>query len=181
MRVSYIIYILLLSTFFSVEICAQDIRLGISCQVEHEAYTQHQALGLIGFNISAQISHKVFYGELTLGPQNSYYRYNETHGDARFYGNVNRLRIGIGGGVYIINKDHFKWSFYTSVLQGISFQKRVVYPDLAMDGIYRLQLQPGIRFQVNDFVVGFHYGYNVINEFSKKQAFILGGTFGIVF
>ena len=159
----------------------QQIRLGMSVQIEHEEFTSKQALGMIGFDLTAHLENKYVYGGISLGPQNSYYRYFEPSGDARFYGSINRLRLGFFGGVYLLNKEQFKWSLYASVFNGFSFQKRTVYSDVTSTGIYRFQLQPGMKFQFNDFVIGVHYGYTIYTDFSKREQFILGGTVGYVF
>lgn len=178
-KLLFLFVVFLLSGVYTLR--SQTIRMGLQCQVEHESFSKKEAVGLIAFDIMARIGNKRVFGELTLGPQNSIYKLEEQSGDARFYGSLNRLRLGIGGGIYIINKEEFKWSVYTTLLQGVAFQKRNLYSTLDMTRLYRLQIQPGMKFRIGQFFFGFHCGFTLVNEFSKQQEYVVGGSLGLVF
>jgi len=160
---------------------SQQIDFGLQCQIEHEYYSKKVGIGLLAFDVTATFEGKYMYGGATLGPQNSVWRLDEEKGDARFYGDINRLRLGLMGGVYLVKGEFFKWSIYTNLIQGFAFQKRTPYTDLSMKSNYRFQVQPGIKLQFDQITLGFHYGYNIVNDFNQRQDYILGGSVGIVF
>lgn len=160
---------------------SQQVDFALQCQIEHEYYSKKEGIGLLSFDVIASVEGKHVYGGATLGSQNSVWRLDEDKGDARFYGEINRLRLGVMGGVYLLNGEFFKWSIYTNILQGFAFQKRTPYTEVVMAKNYRLQLQPGMKFQFDQFTLGFHYGYNLVNDFNTQQGYIVGGSVGIAF